>query len=100
MVDTRVIWRRCEHVSREPDGRYELSGGGVKTSLGSPMVDTRVIWRCEHVSREPDGGYELSGGGVNTSLGSPMVDTRVIWRRCEHVSRESDGGYESYLEEV
>ena len=23
MVDTRVIWRRCEHVSREPDGRYE-----------------------------------------------------------------------------
>ena len=30
----------------------------MNTSLGSLMVDTRVIWRCEHVSREPDGGYK------------------------------------------
>ena len=58
-MDTRVIWRRCEHVSREHGGRYKLSGGGVNTSLGSPMVDTRVIWRrCEHVSREHGGGYK------------------------------------------
>ena len=30
----------------------------MNTSLGSLMVDTRVIWRCEHVSREHGGGYE------------------------------------------